>query len=426
MTVVAGSGIRPVVTTATGPDGGRWLAIREDFPALKRQVHGKPLVYLDSANTAQRPLPVLAAIDRYYRHSNANVSRAVHTLGSEATQAYEDARDAMAGFLGAGSREEIVFTRGTTEGINLVAHSWGDQHVGAGDTVLLTMMEHHANIVPWQLLCERVGAHIQVLPIHDSGELDLEAAERMLTPQVKLFAFTHVSNALGTINPVARLCAMARERGITTLVDGSQAAPHLPLAVPGLGCDFYVVTGHKMFGPTGSGVLWARRETLAAMPPFMGGGEMIHEVSFQGTQFADPPHRFEAGTPNIAGIIGLGAAARYLEGIGMAAIQQCEEQLGAYALERLQAVPGLRLIGQARQRVPVFSFAIDGVQSSDLATMIDLEGIAVRSGHHCAHPLMRFYGVNATCRASLAFYNTPAEIDALVAAIAKVRGLLAH
>lgn len=425
MTAVADSGSTVAGTASAGRKAVDWPAIRTDFPALSRQVHGKPLVYLDNANTGQRPLPVLAAMDRYYRHSNANVSRAVHTLGSEATQAYEDARDAMAAFLGADNRDEIVFTRGTTEAINLVAHSWGGVNIGAGDTVLLTMMEHHANIVPWQLLCERVGAQIQVLPIHDSGELDLEAAQRLLTPQVKLFAFTHVSNALGTINPVAQLSALARERGITTLVDGSQAAPHLPLSVTGLGCDFYVVTGHKMFGPTGSGVLWARRETLAAMPPFMGGGEMIHEVSFQGTRYAEPPHRFEAGTPNIAGIIGMGAAARYLDGIGMAAIQQREEQLGAYALERLQAVPGLRLIGRARERVPVFSFAIDGIQSSDLATMIDLEGIAVRSGHHCVHPLMRFYGVNATCRASLAFYNTPGEIDALVAAIAKVRGLLA-
>jgi len=424
MTVASPSALSSPAMAGSGRDDARWQRIREDFPALARQVHGKPLVYLDNANTGQRPLPVLAAIDRYYRHSNANVSRAVHTLGSEATEAYEGARDAMARFIAAGSRNEIVFTRGTTEGINLVAHSWGGQHIGAGDTVLLTMMEHHANIVPWQLLCERVGARIEVVPIHDSGELDLEAAERMLTPQVKLFAFTHVSNALGTVNPVARLCALARERGITTLVDGSQAAPHLPLAVTELGCDFYVLTGHKMFGPTGSGVLWARRETLAAMPPFMGGGEMIHEVSFKGTRFADPPHRFEAGTPNIAGIIGMGAAAQYLEGIGMAAIQQRENALGGHALERLQSVPGLRLIGQARERVPVFSFAIDGIQSSDLATMIDLEGVAVRSGHHCAHPLMQFYGLSATCRASLAFYNTPAEIDALIAAIAKVRDLL--
>ncbi len=402
-----------------------WLRLRSDFPALAREVHGKPLVYLDNANTGQRPESVLAAVDRYYRQYNANVSRAVHTLGTEATAAYEGARDELAGFLGADSREEIVFTRGTTEGINLVAHSWGGANVRAGDAILITMMEHHANIVPWQLLCERTGATLKVVPIHENGELDLEAADRLLTPEVKLFAFTHVSNALGTINPVAQLCAMARQRGIATLIDGSQAAPHLPLDVPALGCDFYVVTGHKMFGPTGSGALWARRETLAAMPPFMGGGEMIREVSFEGTSFAEPPHRFEAGTPNIAGIIGLGAAADYLLDIGMTAIAQREQELGLYALAALQSVPGLRLIGMAHDRAPVFSFVVDGVQSTDLATMIDLEGVAVRSGHHCAHPLMRFYGVNATCRASLAFYNTTDEVDVLVTAIAKARQLLA-
>ncbi len=402
-----------------------WLRLRADFPALAREVHGKPLVYLDNANTGQRPEAVLAAVDRYYRQYNANVSRAVHTLGTEATAAYEGARDKLARFLGAGSREEIVFTRGTTEGINLVAHSWGGANVRAGDTILVTMMEHHANIVPWQLLCGRVGATLKVVPIHDNGELDLDAVGRLLTPEVKLFAFTHVSNALGTINPVARLCAMARARGIATLIDGSQAAPHLPLDVSALGCDFYVITGHKMFGPTGSGALWARREMLAAMPPFMGGGEMIREVRFEGTTFAEPPHRFEAGTPNIAGIIGLGAAADYLLDVGMEAIARREQELGAHALAGLRSVPGLRLIGMARERAPVFSFVVDGVQSTDLATMIDLDGVAVRSGHHCAHPLMRFYGVSATCRASLAFYNTTDEVDALIAAIARARQLLA-
>ena len=417
--------IRIASPPRTSADESYWRRLREDFPALKRQVHGKPLVYLDNANTGQRPEAVLAAVDRYYRQYNANVSRAVHTLGTEATEAYEGARDKLACFLGAGSREEIVFTRGTTEGINLVAHSWGSVNLRAGDAVVVTMMEHHANIVPWQLLCERVGATLKVVPIHDNGELDLEAVDRLLTPDVKLFAFAHVSNALGTINPVAQLSALARDRGITTLVDGSQAAPHLPLDVPALGCDFYVITGHKMFGPTGSGVLWARRETLAAMPPFMGGGEMIREVRFEGTTFADPPHRFEAGTPNIAGIIDLGAAADYLQGIGLAAVAQREQTLGAYALARLEAVPGLRLIGRAKARAPVFSFVVDDAQATDLATMIDLDGVAVRSGHHCTHPLMRFYGLNATCRASLAFYNTTDEVDALVEALGKARQLLA-
>ncbi len=402
-----------------------WRRLREDFPGLRRRVHGKPLVYLDNANTAQRPEPVLAAIQRYYREYNANVSRAVHTLGSEATVAYEGVRDLLAEFLGAGSRDEIVFTRGTTEGINLVAHSWGSIHVHAGDAIAVTQMEHHANIVPWQLLCQRSGATLKVVPIHDNGELDLEAARALLTPEVRLFAFTHVSNALGTINPVRELCALARERGIATLIDGSQAAPHLPLDVLSIGCDFYVITGHKMFGPTGSGALWARRETLAAMPPFMGGGEMIREVRFDGSSFAEPPHRFEAGTPNIAGIIGLGAAVNYLRAIGMESIAARESELCAHALERLSRIDGFRLFGNARMRAPVFSFLVDGAQAQDLATLLDLEGVAVRSGHHCAHPLMQFYGVNATCRASLAFYNTEAEIDLLVAAIERVRGLLA-
>jgi cysteine desulfurase/selenocysteine lyase len=406
-------------------DGVDWAALRADFPVLARTVHGKALAYLDNANTAQRPLQVLAAMDRYHREYNANVSRAVHTLGSEATAAYEAVRDRLARFIGAPSRREIVFTRGTTEAINLVAWSWGLANLQRGDAVLVTHMEHHANIVPWQLVCERVGATLKVVPIHGNGELDLEAAERLLTPEVKLFAFAHVSNALGTINPVAQLCALARERGILTLVDGSQAAPHLPVDVQAIGCDFYAITGHKMFGPTATGALYGRADLLAAMPPFMGGGEMIRQVRFEGTTFAEPPHRFEAGTPNIAGIIGLGAAVDYLEAIGLARIAAREAELGAYALDRLRAVEGLRLFGDARERAPVFSFAIEGAQAQDVATLLDLEGIAVRSGHHCAHPLMQFFGVTATCRASLAFYNTVEEIDRLVAAIGKVRRLLA-
>jgi cysteine desulfurase/selenocysteine lyase len=364
-------------------------------------------------------------MDRYYRQYNANVARAVHTLGAEATDAYESVRDVMAGFLGAGSREEVVFTSGTTQAINLVAHSWGGSNVGPGDVVLVTQMEHHANIVPWQLLCQRTGATLAVAPIRASGELDLEALPGLLDDRVKLFAFTHVSNALGTINPVAELCALARARGITTLIDGSQAAPHLAIDVRAIGCDFYAITGHKMFGPTGTGVLYGRAERLATMPPFLGGGEMIDQVSFEGTTFAAPPHRFEAGTPNIAGIIGLGAAAQYLQAIGLAAIAEREQQLAAHALAALQAVPGLRLIGQAAARAPVFSFLLDGAQAQDVATLIDLDGIAVRSGHHCAHPLMQFYGVPATCRASLAFYNTVEEIDALAAALGRARALLA-
>ncbi|MBX3725513.1 MAG: cysteine desulfurase [Xanthomonadales bacterium] len=408
---------------ATGPD---WRRLRADFPALGRRVHGKPLVYLDNANTAQRPEPVLVAMDRYYREYNANVSRAVHTLGSEATAAYEAVRDVLAAFLNAPSREGVVLTRGTTEAINLVAHSWGSSHLRPGDAVLLTGMEHHANIVPWQLACERAGAHLKVVPVTDAGELDMDALPALLTPDVRLFAFVHVSNALGTVNPARALCAMARERGVPTLVDGSQAAPHLPVDVQAIGCDFYVITGHKMFGPTGSGALWGRPELLAAMPPFMGGGEMIREVRFEGSTYADPPHRFEAGTPNIAGLIGLGAAAGYLAGIGMEAIADRERELGAHARRCLSRVPGLRLIGaDAAERVPVFSFVVDGAQAQDVATLIDLDGIAVRSGHHCTHPLMRRFGVPATCRASLAFYNTEAEVDALAEALERARSLLA-
>jgi cysteine desulfurase/selenocysteine lyase len=410
---------------ASASAGREWLQRREDFPGLRRQVHGKPLVYLDNANTAQRPLPVLEAMDRYYREFNANVSRTVHTLGSEATMAYEATRDRLAGFINAPSREQIVFTRGTTEGINLVAYSWGLLNLKAGDAVLVTCMEHHANIVPWQLICQRTGATLKVAPIRDDGELDLAATLALLTPDVKLFAFTHVSNALGTINPVPDLCATARARGIVTLIDGSQAAPHLAIDVQAIDCDFYVLTGHKMFGPTATGALFGRADLLASMPPFMGGGEMIREVAFDGTTFADPPHRFEAGTPNIAGMIGLGAAIDYIESIGIDAIAARERDLCAYALDRLQAIEGLRLIGAAAQRAPVFSFLIEGAQAQDVATLLDLDGIAVRSGHHCAHPLMKFFGVAATCRASLAFYNTFAEIDRLVEGIARARTLLA-
>lgn len=414
------------MSVATAPAAPDWARLRADFPALRRRVHGKPLAYLDNANTAQRPEAVLAAMDRYHREYNANVSRAVHTLGTEATAAYEAVRDTLAAFINAPSRDGVVLTRGTTEGINLVAYSWGGANLRPGDAVLVTGMEHHANIVPWQMACERAGATLKVLPVTDAGELDLAALPALLTPEVRLFAFVHVSNALGTVNPARELCALARERGVLTLVDGSQAAPHLPVDVQAIGCDFYAITGHKMFGPTGSGALWGRPPLLAAMPPFMGGGEMIREVAFEGTTFADPPHRFEAGTPNIAGLIGLGAAAGYLTDIGMAAIAGRERALAAHARERLAAVPGLRLVGaEAADRVPVFSFVVDGAQAQDVATLIDLDGIAVRSGHHCTHPLMRRFGVPATCRASLAFYNTEAEVDALAASLRRARDLLA-
>ena len=399
--------------------------LRADFPLLARRVHGKPLVYFDNANTAQKPQAVIDAVDRYYREYNANVARAVHTLGEEATSAYEAVRDRLARFVNAASRDEIVLTSGTTQAINLVAYSYALPRLKPGDEILVTTMEHHANIVPWQLVCERTGAKLKVAPITPSGELIVERFIELLTPSVKLAGVVHVSNVLGTINPVRELARACRARGIPLLVDGSQAAPHLTIDVQALGCDFYALTGHKLFGPTGTGMLWARRELLESMPPFFGGGEMIRTVSFEGTTFADPPHRFEAGTPNIAGFIGLGAALDYVEAVGRDAIAACEQQLLGWATDAFRSVPGLRLFGEAREKVAVLSFLIDGVHAHDVATLLDHEGIAVRSGHHCAHPLMQFFGVPATARASLAFYNTREEIETFVAAVARVRKLLA-
>jgi cysteine desulfurase/selenocysteine lyase len=399
--------------------------VRQDFPLLARSVHDKPLVYFDSANTAQKPASVIEAVDRYYREHNANAARAVHLLGEEASAAYEGARDRIARFLNAPSRDEIVLTSGTTQAINLVAYSWALPRLGPGDSILVTTMEHHANIVPWQLVCERTGAQLKVAPINEAGELIVDEFVEALTPDVRLAAVAHVSNVLGTINPIARLARQARKRGIPLLVDGSQAAPHVPVDLRALGCDFYAMTGHKLFGPTGTGALWARGEILAEMPPFFGGGEMIREVRFEKTTFADPPQRFEAGTPNIAGFAGLSAAIDYVEALGREHIHAYEDELRDYMLEALSTVRGLRLIGEAKQRVGVFSFLIHGAHAHDLATLLDHEGIAVRSGHHCAHPLLQFYRVPATLRASLAFYNTRGEIDRFVDAIARVRRLLA-
>ena len=400
-----------------------WEAVRADFPLLRRQVHGKPLVYLDSANTGQKPAAVIEAVDRFYRQHNANVSRAVHQLGSEATEAHEGARGKLARFINA-RPADLVLCSGTTFAINLVAYSWALPRLKPGDTILVSRMEHHANIVPWQIVAERTGASIRVAEINHDGSLDLEALHTAMTPDVKLLAIAHVSNLLGTVNPVRDICREARRRGIATVVDGSQAMPHRPVDVAAIGCDFYAFTGHKMSGPTGTGALWARREHLQAMPPFIGGGEMIKEVSFDGTVFNDPPHRFEAGTPNIAGFVGLGAAVDYLEGIGMANIAAREAQLLAHLTEALDGVDGVRIIGRAPEKAAVVSFLVEGAHAHDLATLLDLEGVAVRSGQHCAHPLLQFYGVAATCRASLAFYNTHEEIDAFIAALHKVRGLL--
>ena len=401
-----------------------WTAVRADIPLLQREVHGKPLVYLDSANTGQKPVSVIAATDDFYRRHNANVSRAVHALGSEATEAYEAARGKLARHLNVRG-DELVLTSGTTFAINLAAYSWALPRLQPGDAILVSRMEHHANIVPWQLVAERTGATIKVAEITPDGVLDLDALEKAMTGEVKVLAVTHVSNVLGTVNPVREICRMARKRGIATLVDGSQALPHMAVDIAAIGCDFYALTGHKMCGPTGTGALWARREHLQAMPPFLGGGEMIRHVSFDGTTFNDPPHRFEAGTPNIAGHIGLGAAVDYLDALGMDNVAAREQELLAHLDGEMAKIDGLRVIGKAPGKAAVVSFLLEGAHGHDLATLLDLEGVAVRSGHHGAHPLMDFYGVPATCRASLAFYNTHDEIDTFIAALHKVRKLLA-
>jgi cysteine desulfurase/selenocysteine lyase len=401
-----------------------WARVRADFPLLTREVHGKPLVYLDSANTGQKPASVIEAVDDFYRRHNANVSRAVHTLGTEATDAYEGARRKLAAFFNVRA-DELVLCSGTTFALNLVAYSWALPRLQAGDSIVLTRMEHHANIVPWQLVSERTGAKIKVAELDEAGELDLDALYALLTPDVKLLSLTHVSNVLGTVNPVREICREARRRGIVTAIDGSQAAPHRPVDIAAIGCDFYAFTGHKMCGPTGTGALWARREHLAAMPPFIGGGEMIKEVRFEGTVYNDAPHKFEAGTPNIAGFVGLGEAVDYLSSLGMANTEAREQELLQHATEELGKVDGLRIFGRAREKAAVISFLVEGAHAHDLATLLDLEGVAIRSGHHCAHPLMHHFGVPATCRASFAFYNTHEEVDAFMAALRKVRKLLA-
>jgi len=409
---------------AAAPRAVDWDKVRADFPLLARTVHGKPLVYFDSANTGQKPAAVIEAVDGFYRRHNANVSRAVHAIGTEATEAYEGARARIARHVNVRA-DELVLTSGTTFAINLVAYSWALPRLGPGDAILLTRMEHHANIVPWQLVAERTGARVKVAELLPDGSLGLDALEAAMTPDVKLLGVAHVSNVLGTVNPVREICRMARRRGIATVVDGSQALPHLAVDIAAIGCDFYAFTGHKMCGPTGTGALWARREHLQAMPPFLGGGEMIREVRFEGTVYTDPPHRFEAGTPNIAGHVGLGAAVDYLDGIGMDAIAARERELHAHLEEEMRKVEGLRILGEAPGKAAVTSFLVEGAHAHDLATLLDLEGVAVRSGHHCAHPLMHFFGVPATCRASLAFYNTHAEVEAFIAALRKVRTLLA-
>ena len=391
-----------------------WSAIREDFPILREQAHSHPLIYFDSAATSQKPHAVIEALRNFYEHDNANVHRGLHTLSGRATEAYEHARLRVAEYIGAASPDEIIFTRGTTESINLVAQAWGEKFIREGDVILLTVMEHHSNLVPWQLLAERTGAQLRFLPVLDDGTLDLEKLSSLLTPDVKLFAFTHVSNSLGTINPVTELCAKARAMGALTVVDAAQSAGHMPVDVRELGCDFMAFSGHKMCGPTGIGALYARKEILDAIPPWHGGGEMIVSVTLEKSTFKKAPHRFEAGTPNIAGAIGLAAAIDYIEGIGRPAIFEHDSQLARYAAERLTELPGTRIFGPPGQRGALVGFVMDTAHPHDLTTFADQYGLAMRGGHHCNQPLMRRFGVSGTTRASFYFYNTMEEIDRMI------------
>jgi cysteine desulfurase/selenocysteine lyase len=401
------------------------LRYRKDFPILKQKVHGRPLVYLDNAATTQKPRAVLDAVQRFYTSECSNVHRGLHQLSEVATRSYEAARSTVQHFLHAGQSREIIFVRGATEGINLVAHSYGRQHVNAGDEILISQMEHHSNIVPWQMLCQERGARLRVAPINDAGELVLEEYEKILGPRTRLVAIAHVSNALGTINPVRRLIELAHRQNVPVLVDGAQAVAHLPVNVQDLDCDFYVFSGHKVFGPTGIGVLYGKADLLEAMSPYQGGGDMIRSVTFEKTTYNDLPYKFEAGTPHIEGVIGLGAALDYLGTVGVDNAGAYEQELLAYGTETLAAIPGFRLIGTARDKAGVLSFVLDGVHPHDLGTILDREGIAVRAGHHCAQPVMQRFGVPATTRASLAFYNTRQEIDVLTEGIRKVREVFA-
>jgi len=399
--------------------------VRRDFPILTREVYGKPLVYLDNAASTQKPRAVIDAILRFYEAYNSNVHRGVHRLSQEATEAFEAARKRMAAFVGAQDETEIIFTRGTTEGLNLVAWSYGRSKLAPGDEILISHMEHHANIVPWQLLCEQTGAVLKVAPITDAGEIDMPAFEALLGERTKIVSVTHVSNALGTVNPVRRIGELAHAAGAVLVVDGAQGAPHGQVDVQALGADFYALSGHKMYGPTGIGVLYGRRALLEAMPPWQGGGDMIRSVTFEKTTYNDVPFRFEAGTPNIAGAIGLAAAADYLQDLGLESVAAYEADLLAYGTQALEAVPGLRLIGTARKKASVLSFVLEGVHPHDIGTILDREGLAVRTGHHCAQPTMERFGVPATARASIGIYNTRAELDVLVEALAKVREVFA-
>ena len=399
-------------------------AIRRDFPILHQTVNGKPLVYLDNAASSQRPKSVIEAISRYYEHDHANVHRGVHTLSQRATDAYEGARETIRRFINARDTKEIVFVRGTTEAVNLVAQSFARPALQPGDEILISALEHHANIVPWQLLRDQVGAVLKVIPINEAGEVDFIEFQKLISPRTKLLALAHVSNALGTIVPVEKFIKVAKQHGVPVLLDGAQAIPHTAVDVQALGCDFYCFSSHKMLGPTGMGVLYGKRELLEAMPPWQGGGDMILSVSFEKTTFNQLPWKFEAGTPHIAGAIGLATAIDYLEKIGMDRIAAYENELLDYATERLSALPGLRIVGTAPDKAAVVSFTLDGIHPHDIGTILDTEGVAIRTGHHCAMPVMEFFKIPATARASMSFYNTREEIDRLVAALEHTRQVL--
>ncbi|KAA0911625.1 cysteine desulfurase [Pusillimonas sp. ANT_WB101] len=396
---------------------------RADFPILARPIKGKQLVYLDNGATTQKPNVVIRAILDYYEQSNANIHRGVHWLSQHSTDLYEQGRERVRSLLNAARPEEIVFTRGTTEAINLVANSWGRANLKAGDEVVLTGLEHHSNIVPWQMLCEQVGAHIKVAPVTDCGEVDLDAYRALLGPRTKLVGIVHVSNALGTINPVAEMTRLAHEAGALVLVDGAQAVAHARVDVQAIGCDFYAFSGHKIYGPTGIGALYARYDILKNMSPWQGGGDMIYTVSFERSTYADVPQRFEAGTPDIAGVIGLDAAIAYVQEVGLDAIAAHEHDVLVYGTEQLQSLPGVRLIGTSDHKAGILSFVVEGIHPHDLGTILDTEGVAIRAGHHCAMPLMTRFGIPGTARASLALYNTRQDIDALIAALRKAQKL---
>jgi cysteine desulfurase/selenocysteine lyase len=408
--------------TAAGFDVDR---IREDFPILRERVHGKPLVYLDNAATSQKPQAVIDSLVDYYSHYNANVHRAVHLLSARATEACDRTREKVRAFLNAASTDEIIFVRGTTEALNLVAQTHGRQNIRSGDEVLISGLEHHSNIVPWQMLCNEKQAHLRVVPIDDNGVVPLDRFEKALNERTRLVALAHVSNALGTVNPLAKMIDLAHRAGVPVVVDGAQAVPHMSIDVQALDADFYAFSGHKLFGPTGIGVLYGKEKLLEAMPPFQGGGDMIRSVTFEKTEYNVLPYKFEAGTPDVAGIVGLGAAIDYINDIGLPAISEYEHELLAYATEAISQLEAVRIVGTAPDKASVISFMIDGVHPHDVGTILDQQGIAVRTGHHCAQPVMDRFRIAATTRASLAFYNTAAEIDALVAGIRKVQEFFA-